>query len=241
MSYGFVGALRNTANGNSVTWSPAAGDLVVVWAESSSGGGNPFVTSISDGQGGTWFGVLAAINSGSGQYFSNAFNIQAYYSFNCPPGITSIALTFNGGTPGNCKLSVAEYSGIATSSPLIIQTHQQQNAPGTATDAVSSGLMNVTSQPALLLGFVSNSSDTADIAVGTGFTSRLNADVGGDVRLLIQDRRLTATGNAAVTATTSSAVDNFGTIAMAFAEAGLVAPVSQGYGYACSPGVSSPC
>jgi hypothetical protein len=115
-------------------------------------------------------------------------------------------------------MALVEYSGLSTTSPLIVQGHNQQTNPPTTTDAITSNAINVTNQPALLLGIVCNTSAANALSAGTGFTQRANLAPNADVRLIVEDKRLTVTGNATVTATTSNGTDNIATMAMAFAE-----------------------
>jgi hypothetical protein len=123
----------------------------------------------------------------------------------------------------------AEYSGIATSSPFIVGAHAEQTNPGTGTNAVTTGNINVTSQPAALIGFLINtSSGSAGMSAGTGFTSRAAHFLGWNN--ILEDKRVTATGNTAATSTdTAGAASDSMSIGVTFAESGGGSCTHAGY------------
>ena len=215
MAYAFVGSATNSANGNTVTYSPTAGHLVVVMVGSSGGGGNPTVT-VSDNKSSSYSTAKATAGIGATGYFQSAF-----YLANAPSGITTITCTFNGGTPGQTNILVAEYSGIATTTPLIVASAiNAQASPGTGANAVISPTVNVTSQPAALLGFSYDVNQNHQASAGTSpltFTARYGT--ASNDGLFLEDARVTATGNTNTASTAGTGTDSFGTIAMAFSEA----------------------
>jgi hypothetical protein len=182
----------------------------------STGAGNLLILSVYNSGGG---GRLATVTAGFvqiGTEFVSAatYATNVYYYQNNPGGLTSVAVTWSGGTPGESGVYVSEYSGIATSSSLITFARDDQTTPGTGTDAVTSGVANVTSQPALIWGISGDYPNLATLNIGTGFTNR---DVDNGVR--IEDKRVTSTGNQAATFTAATAPDETTTWMVAFAEA----------------------
>jgi hypothetical protein len=182
--------------------STTAGNLLVVLIQwSDSGGTNP---------------TMPAGWTSAGAKITNAGNssLHAFYDPNNPGGITSVQpSSWDNGTPGDISIAGSEYSGIATSSPLIVLASQSQASPGTGTDAVTSGTGNVTSQPALIWGCVLGAG-TSYVA-GTGFTQRSAWGFS-----CVEDKRVTATGNQAATFTAAGSASNVQTAMLAFAEAG---------------------
>jgi hypothetical protein len=183
--------------------STTAGNLLVVvvyWDDSA--GTNPAITG--------WTSAGAKQTTGGG------YSAQIFYRLNNPGGITSVTVTsWDNGTPGSVGLTGSEYSGIATSSALIVAAGQVQTTPGTGTDAVTSGNGNVTSQPALIYGVSIDSGTAVDISAGTGFSSRLAITA-----IAVEDKRVTSTGNQATTFTAASGPTQINTFMVAFAEAG---------------------
>jgi len=210
MAYAYVSSGENSANSATITYSPTAGNLVIWLSKTSIGGGTPTVTGVVDNLGNPLAQGIATYNATSGPW------LTAFYLSNCASGITSFTATFNGGTPSSTNIAVAEYSGIATSSPLVVAGHAEQTTPGTGTDAVTSGNFNVTSQPALVFGHqcLTNGNSTTTDTPGTGFTQRRNTNNFWQ----LEDKRVTATGNTAVTGTTSNATFSFSSQMLAFAE-----------------------
>ena len=224
MAYAFVNSAVNVTNSASITYSPTAGNTVIIYLMTSSGGGSPYVTAVTDGQGGTWSGVLAALGAGATQYVNSVFFVQAVYCPNIPAGVTSISLTFNGGNPGTLNFKLAEYSGLATSSSLVAKAGVAQTNPGAGANAITTGNVTVPSGPVAFINFVGNS-NSGTYSAGTGFTSRGATAINGSVKVFVEDLRLISSGTQAGTATsTVGAADTFVSIAMAFTEAvvGLV-------------------
>ena len=192
MAYTFVnsGGAENT---NVTTYSPTAGNLIVLMSSTSSGAGNPNITSWQT-NGAANLAIPIASISNSGLWYTVG------YLENCPAGVTSITATYNGGTPGTVTQVLVEYSGIATSGSLIATTPAAnlQTAPGTGANAIVSGTQNVIlpGAGALILGLHTNS-EGHSMTAGTGYTSRIvvNANFAG----IIQDLRATSNGNQTAT------------------------------------------
>lgn len=229
MAYSFVKTGQNSLNSNVISFTPTnPGDLLILFSRTSSGGGSPSITSVVDNNSVSWLSAIATNVYGSGP--EPFFTI--YYLPNCEAGITSATVTYNGGTPGGTDLLIAEYSGIATTTPLIATpVGQAQATPGTTTDAITSGSMSVASSvPAALIGIVLNAGDS-DTVAGTGFTARLLADN----NWMLEDKRITTTGSYAATATapTHGAGDSYITFVLAFSEPFVAPPVTTPLGGQC--------
>jgi len=211
MPYAFVKTVANTANSNVLTFSPTnAGDLLIFLSITSSGGGTP-TASITDNLGSTWSTAKATVQSTTGNW------ITEFYLPNCPAGITSITTTYVGGTPGTCNTQCIEYSGIATTTPLLTaSTPAAQTSPGTATDAITTGNVTVSGAPMLFFAWSYNS-DGGQPNSGTGFASQ--GSTHSDTTF--EDRRFTVSGTYAATFTAVAGHDtnHYITGALAFQEA----------------------
>lgn len=139
----------------------------------------------------------------------------------CPSvgtGVTTITLTWTGGSTENVDYFIMEYSGLATTLGAILAAKQSniQATPGTTANAITSGTAtSVGSAPFMLIGIVGNNGDS-DTAAGTGFTSRIT----GSNSWFAEDVRQTATGsyNATATAATHGGTDSYITYMLALAE-----------------------
>lgn len=141
-----------------------------------------------------------------------------WYAANCKGGATTFTATFSGPTRFRL-IYVAEYSGIATTTPFLNGTRAASVIPGTGTDAISSGTANATSQPALVWGFSIDVEGSATPSAGTGFTSRTGVWSSATSFGRPEDKRVTATGNVAATFTAATGTDTYGTVIGIFLEA----------------------
>jgi hypothetical protein len=210
-AYAYVGSASNASNANTVTYSPTAGNYLVLFSETSSGGGNPTITVADNGTGGSgWTTKLNAVNVGV--YSSVAI---------CPTastGDTTITVTYNGGTPGSTQISVVEYSGLSSTGWQGITTGNQQTAPGTGANVVTSNALSVSPAPAALIGWSMELGGNAGTTAGTSplaFTRRVNVSVN-----MVEDVRITSTGSnsATFTNTVHGGTDNFSSYALAITE-----------------------
>jgi hypothetical protein len=210
MSYTYRTSANNSANANTITISPTAGDVVVLISMTSSGGGTPTMT-VADGQSGVW--TTTSINgtaNGAGYYASIA------YCLNAPAGVTTLTATFNGGTPGNCDMAATSYGGLSSPSFVGIN-HNYQNSPGTGTNAIVSAALNVGAIPALFIGIVTDGTGNGGTTAGTGFTRRVNNVTSLDITT--EDPGAEVTGSQIATFTnTTHGTDMFDTYAIAFVD-----------------------
>lgn len=108
-----------------------AGNLLVAHFHINTGGsGVP--TSVTDTRGNTWVMAGKSGKEGdNGKGGGNGSLQQVWYAANCAAGANTV--TANGVTAGSFELSVEEYSGAATSSPLVDYNYQTTtNVAGTS-------------------------------------------------------------------------------------------------------------
>jgi hypothetical protein len=212
MAYAFVGKAINASNANTITYSPTAGNYLVVVSATSAGGGSPTAT-IADGHSGSWTTQKAAVQDDGDLFYS------VYTCGSAASGVTTVTLTYNGGTPGNTYLAILEYSGLSPTGWIGISAFKNQTAPGAGANAITSNSVNVTTQPAALIGWINELGANGGTTAGTSplaFTIRVTTS--GVIG--IEDARVTATGNASLTATNTAhgGADGFTTYVMAISE-----------------------
>jgi hypothetical protein len=174
----------------------SAGSIIhvfVVCDDNSGGGGSTNVTC-ADSLNGSYTQLDLIDDT-----ITNGFLVAQFCFINTAAGADTITLTL---TPnaGAVYITVLEITGGATTA-IDVHGGQLQASPGTGTDAVTSGNVTSTAQPALVLGAaeLSGFSDTS-ISVGTGFASAVAAGF----YLNIESKRVTATGTQAATFTTTA-------------------------------------
>ena len=164
-----------------------AGDLNVIaigWNDATT-----VVQSVTDSRGNVY--AIA-----SGPTVQPGIQSQAiYYAANiasAAAGANTVTVTFSA-SASYPDLRIAEYSGVATTTPLIAGS----GASGTSTSA-SSGNVNVSSVPALLVG--AGYTQTHFNGPGSGYTQRVITSPDGSI---LEDRIATTTGGYTATGTTN--------------------------------------
>lgn len=96
-----------------------------------------------------------------------------FYRANVTNAPTTFTLSRTGaGVFHYVTLTVDEFSGVATSSPLTgTPSTNVQNSPGTGTDAITSGNTTPAIDGCLIYGYTQNDSGSTLAAAGTGYTS----------------------------------------------------------------------
>jgi hypothetical protein len=172
-------------------------------------------TTLSDGAVGNTYIRIVSLNDAADNRCINYF-----YALNAKSGATVVTTTTTGGWQDG--IYVAEYSGAS----VFLASNSNLNAsPGLGTDAVTSGLINVTSAPALLVGYAHNTSGPNTASAGTGFTGRTTVWVTVNARGFPQDMTENSTGNVAATWTAANGSNTELAIIAAFAGASANAPV----------------
>ena len=172
----FVQANQGAATSLAFTSANSAGDLLVLGVENNAFTVGPL--SASDTQGNTWHSACGPAVSSENQA------VQLFYVVNSRAGSNTVSVTGTGGNYTN--MVVAEYSGVATSSPL-----ESPCGSGTGSSATAStGAFSVTTGDlTIAMGVMGAGGTTA----GSGFTSR-----GTDTFSMLEDQ-VAASGTANAT------------------------------------------
>jgi hypothetical protein len=212
-TYAYVGGALNASNANTVTYSPTAGNYLVVVSATSAGGGTPTVTVTDNGSGGG--GYTNRINNVT----TGSEHVSVITCGSASTGATTITITYNGGTPGNVQISVTEYSGLSSTGYQGISTINNQTTPGSGANAVVSNALTTTGSPAALIGISFELGANDSVTAGTSpiaFTRRTNGSL-----VMTEDARITSTGSDTATFTaTHGATDNMASYVLAISEPG---------------------
>ncbi len=168
----------------------AAGNLIVVYVAWNNTGS----VALSDSRGNTYTSVAPATAWGS----TNSWRSQVFYARNVAGGANTVTATFGTAITSFGKLYIHEYSGLDRNNPL----DASATSIGT-TSAMNSGSATTSNANDLIFGAASSSSSVT--AAGTGFTSRLNANVNGANGSRTEDRNVTSAGSYNATATQNGA------------------------------------
>lgn len=159
--------------------------------------------TVADGVNGSWAAALDSID--------DTTNLQrtAQFSFpNSAAGSVTATATFST-TSLLRTIELCEIVGVLTASPLDVHTGQVQASPGAGTDAVTSGVVTNSKQPALVLGLSTDNRTVSPVApaAGTGFTD-LGAiwTLAGGNQARLESKRVTAIGSQAATFTGTAGI-----------------------------------
>lgn len=212
MAYSFVQAIAQPTASNhpTVSITNTSGNLLLLACVSL---GN-YTFTPSDTLGNTFVQV------GTTAYVSSDGLLMALYAApNCKGGANSIGVVNSNGTNVVPILAI-EYSGIATTSPLLA-TAQNVAANGGATTVSSGATASNATVPALVFGLTYDAGNTAAITAGAGFTSRaITNNTGAAAYFAIEDLRQTAAGAQTANFTTNAGYNTYGTWVAVFNEAG---------------------
>lgn len=224
MAYAFI---QQNANDNAasaatitVTLTPTAGNLLVFAISGDSLDTSSIALSDNLGTHNTFTQISTDLVSLADQ------RCAWWFAANCKGGATTFTATFSTSTRFR-TIYVAEYSGIATTSPFLNGTRAENQVPGTGADAVSSGNANATSQPALVWGFSIDVTGGTTPAAGTGYTSRAGVWSTATALGRPEDKRVTVTGNVAATFTATTGTDTHATGIGIFAEVAATPTVAS--------------
>lgn len=189
-----------TSYGLAYSSNVTAGSLLLTCINADAG-----ISSVTDTLGNTY---AAATNLTDGSTYALAM----FYTISASSGANTVTANFTGSV-GYAHHILGEWSGVASSSPLDQSTGQVQAAPGTGSNAVTSGNITTTVNGDLLVG-CSNSDPyvSGQLTAGTGFTIR---------QLLFGDHPMedsvqATAGTTAATFTSSQAASNYTTLVGAF-------------------------
>lgn len=215
----FVGGAYATS-GSPISYSPTAGNNVVVAIFNTVTSGT-LTAALTDSESNLYSNPL----NEAGPYSGLNYFVSLFYLPNVPAGITSFTPSFSGGVVGNIYVFVAEYSDTHPWTFLGVPTPagNGQNAPGTGANAITSNTINITSVAAVLIGFVLNPSNHPVSAGTSPLAFTLDFGTAGD-GISVEHAAVLSSGNAAATATTVNAANDFITTAIAFADGAAPVP-----------------
>lgn len=207
--YAFNVAAGNTGpNGTTITLSPTAGSLIVVFSQIN--GASNTLTLSDNGTGSTW--VMASNN-----VLVGSLRYAVGYCLSAGTGITTITATYSAGTPSAANISAASYTGMTSPSFVAVSAPNVQVSPGTGTGILTAPALATGSTNALLVAGVVDTTATATITAGTGFTRRLNS--GSFNTQAIEDPNAEVTGSQTATFTLgTNGTHTFATTSIAFAD-----------------------
>lgn len=164
----------------------------------SAGGVVEAPTSVADAIGNT----LTRIPNSANVDATNDQQQCLFYKPSIAGGASSVTCTFPA-SRSNRGIIVVEYSG-ESASPLDQQTSNFQTAPGTTTDAVTTGSKTTTTAGQLIVGAYTDCSagTGTTVTAGTGYTKRRDTvGAAGGVQLVVEDQIQVSAGAIAVTFT----------------------------------------
>jgi len=179
----------------------------VAWGDSTQ-----TISGVADSLGQTWTQVGSTV---TGLDELGFWRMAVFYKANSGAGADTVTATFSAATTYR-QISVTEYSGILTASPLDQTVGQAQDSPGTGTDAVTSTSVTTGQTNELIYGAAIARSALGSFDSGTGFTSRLGQFDGTYVYLRVEDKNLAAAGSTAATFTVTFATDDTAAIVATF-------------------------
>lgn len=186
-----------------------AGNLIVVCLYANKG-----LTSLADTRAHTY--STATANTDGSTY---AFG--AYYVANISGGANTVTATLTAAHTF-ALLSVHEYSGVITTSPLDQATFNFQATPGTGTNAITSGNVTTTTDGQLIFGCAgSTEANTGVVSAGTNYTIRQNPLNDNPS----EDRVQASAGSTAATFTTNDTTASYHSLIATF-KAGASAGVT---------------
>lgn len=192
----FSGTTVTAAFGSNVT----AGNMIVVTIYSNKG-----LTSITDSLSHTY--QTATVNTDGSTYV-----FGCYYVPNITGGANTVTATLTAAHTF-ALLTIQEYSGCATASPLDQATFAFQTTPGTGANAITTGNVTTTTNGQLLFGACgSTEAFTATVSAGTSYTIRQNP-LGDNPS---EDRVQTSAGAVAATFTTTDTTASYHSLIATF-------------------------
>lgn len=190
----------NNAQSEAFSGGTTAGNLIavqVIWISSAN---NAIIGSVTDTHGDTFLPAIAAMDDTSS---SPAQFSQIWYATNIGGGADTVSVNYTVASSTGSAISIGEYSGLATSSPIDATS---TNLVQAASTTFNSGNVTTKHPNDLLFGGTSNTTATHICTAGTGYTQR---QTGGNSSLFcFEDRTVSATGTYAATGTWGGAVDN---------------------------------
>lgn len=178
-------------------------------------GNHPGATvTFSDLTNGNWTTLDTVLATGAGEVTAHG------YVKNTATGALAVTMTLSGTNVYKCA-TIFELTGVAFTAP---DKHaaQLQTAPGTGTDAVTSGTMTPSATPYVIIAASNGNDDTnTRVATGTGFTSLGTIySITGHTPLGVAEWAHSSTSPKAGTFTANLATNNYVTLAAIYLDAG---------------------
>jgi hypothetical protein len=208
-----------------------AGDLLVGWFAQYGASGT---VKVSDNVNGTWTRAPS-----SEQFGSSASDVALYYLAGSKAASGGLTMTVSASTAAYLQGAVAEYSGVATSSPLVTMAVSKGASTAVNTGATASVGAGQLVYAAEVTGTSPGGVPTAGSSDGVAFTVRSSTSSGSAFE---EDITASAAGAQQGTATLKSAADWYAVVA-AFQVAGSTpspSPSSSSPSPSPSPSSSSP-
>lgn len=175
------------------TGSVTAGNLIVVHAGRHNTAGSTL--SVSDNKGNSYSMAVGPTTLGNGRAY-------IFYSV-VDTGGTNFIITITASASSIHTAAAAEYSGVATSTPL----DQIAAATGNGTAASSGATPTTTQANELIMGMVYSPPNVPTISAGATFTFRVNRVNNSRGSILLEDKNVTSTGTQTATGTISATND----------------------------------
>lgn len=203
---------KSNAGNPAVSFSatPTVGNLVVA-AVACYSASNCNVTSVTDNQANTYTVIAKNV-----AYFSTQATVSLYYTVVTASSGT-FTVTANLTASSDSTLAVAEYSGVAQSSPVDIST----TATGSSTAATAT--MTTTNANDLLIQVVGIGGSGAAPTAGSGFTMRQSSSGSLSESIGLQDQVVTTAGSKTASMTTPDS--GWATVFVAFKQAAAASVV----------------
>lgn len=176
------------------------------------------LTSVTDDKGNTYTIVRKIADTTDGQ------SAASFYLANITNAPTIITANFSVNL-GFRAISVQELSGTPTSSALDQETGQQQIAPTTVTDALTSGLVTTLNTDEYIAGYSVHSANAQIPAAGTGFSNSVSSGNGTSAVASRLEGKTLASPLAVAATFTAGANDRHLTFVMTFKNNGGSPPV----------------
>lgn len=158
------------------------------------------VTSITDDQSNSYTIQRTVASAGD-------VGLVTFFGSNISGAPTVITVTYSSGSMIYRALVIAEFSGVHTS-PLDVETGQEQLEVSPATDAITSGSVTTTVDGVGVCGFALRTVGLGadSFAAGTNYTERAETGSASNIDLAIETRVQTSAGSIAATWTNSAQI-----------------------------------
>jgi hypothetical protein len=171
------GVQSGPSAGVAYTSNNTTGNLLVLVCRSTGASSTAGIT-ITDSQGNTWSVPIKTTWTGTN-------TLIMAYAPNCKSGANTVTVSHTGTSFLQTKL--AEYSGVATSSPL----DKSGDATNTSTTPTSSSVTTTQNGELIVGGFANANANNLTITAGSGYTKRTATDDGNGA---IEDQVQTSAG-----------------------------------------------